>query len=247
VGRGVPDTSLGWTPDPVAGYQPAPSVGAHSHSALTDISAAIPSGTIWMWYGLSSNVPTGWAICDGTNGTPNLKGRVPVGVDAADTDFDVLGEIGGAKTVALSIANLASHNHTQDSHNHTQNSHGHTQDSHGHTQDSHGHTQNAHNHGRGTIMTGSTPNNPGQYIASGTPPTVFYSNNGSGYTNDEAGTSWDAAITQSNTATNQGSTATNQGTTATNQGTTATNQTTGSGTAHSNLQPYCALHFIMKL
>lgn len=38
-------------------------------------------------------------------------GRVPVGIDATQTEFDTAGETGGAKTHALSIAELATHNH----------------------------------------------------------------------------------------------------------------------------------------
>ncbi len=36
-------------------------------------------GTIKFWYGEAQNVPTGWAICDGTNGTPDLRDLVIVG------------------------------------------------------------------------------------------------------------------------------------------------------------------------
>lgn len=84
--------------------------------------------------------PNGWMLCDGTAlsrtgfaalyaligttyGTgdgsttfnlPNLKGRVPVGRDAAQTEFDVLGETGGAKTHTMSVAEMPSHLHTAD-------------------------------------------------------------------------------------------------------------------------------------
>jgi hypothetical protein len=42
----------------------------------------IPSGVIAMWAGLVANIPSGWNLCDGTNGTPDLtdrfiKGGVP--------------------------------------------------------------------------------------------------------------------------------------------------------------------------
>tara|TARA_B100001287_G_scaffold264684_1_gene256803 strand:+ start:3381 stop:4262 length:882 start_codon:yes stop_codon:yes gene_type:complete len=39
-------------------------------------------------------------------------GRVPVGIDSSDTDFDVAGETGGAKTHTLSLSELPSHTHT---------------------------------------------------------------------------------------------------------------------------------------
>src|SRR3990172_5507683 len=66
-------------------------------------------------------------------------GRVLVGLDSGDADFDTVEETGGAKTVTLDATMIPAHTHTQ-------NAHTHTQDSHNHTQDAHTHTQNAHNH-----------------------------------------------------------------------------------------------------
>ena len=39
-------------------------------------------------------------------------GRVPVGIDSSDTDFDVAEETGGAKTHTLTVSELPSHTHT---------------------------------------------------------------------------------------------------------------------------------------
>ena len=42
----------------------------------------IPSGVIVAWSGLLANVPNGWALCNGENGTPNLLDRFIVGASA---------------------------------------------------------------------------------------------------------------------------------------------------------------------
>lgn len=46
-------------------------------------------------------------------------GRVPVGVDAGDADFDTVKETGGAKTVTLTEAQLPAHTHTVTDPGHT--------------------------------------------------------------------------------------------------------------------------------
>ena len=98
-----------------------------------------PVGEIAMWS--TNTAPTGWLLCDGTPasrstysalhtlmqaagypygagdgsttfGIPNLKGKVPVGRDASQTEFDTLGETGGSKTSALTSNNLPAHSHS---------------------------------------------------------------------------------------------------------------------------------------
>lgn len=50
-----------------------------------EVLAAVPRGIILHWYATSGAVPTGWAICDGSNGTPDLRQRFVMGVsDMAD-------------------------------------------------------------------------------------------------------------------------------------------------------------------
>ena len=53
----------------------------------------IPSGLIAMWHGTIANIPSGWVICDGNNGTPNLLAKFVEGVATATTDP---GATGGA-------------------------------------------------------------------------------------------------------------------------------------------------------
>ncbi len=71
--------------------------------------ASLPSGVIVMWSGAIANIPSGWALCDGTNGTPNLLDRFVASVPNAVTNP---GATGGANTYTLSAAQLPSHTHT---------------------------------------------------------------------------------------------------------------------------------------
>lgn len=44
--------------------------------------ALVPTGGIIMWHGTIATIPTGWALCDGTNGTPDLRNVFIVGANA---------------------------------------------------------------------------------------------------------------------------------------------------------------------
>lgn len=68
----------------------------------------VPQGGIIMWSGSANNVPTGWYLCDGTNGTPNLQDRFIVG---AGNNYNS-GDTGGADNVTLTQAQLPSHTHS---------------------------------------------------------------------------------------------------------------------------------------
>ena len=93
---------------------------------------SVPVGAIFSYP--SNNLPIGYLLCDGslisrteylglfnvigttynletdTDDTkfrlPNLKGRVPVGLDSKDTDFSTIGKTGGEKTHKLTIEEL---------------------------------------------------------------------------------------------------------------------------------------------
>jgi microcystin-dependent protein len=47
------------------------------------------------------------------------QGKVMVGINAAETEFDTVEETGGEKTHALTSTEMPSHTHTQDAHTHT--------------------------------------------------------------------------------------------------------------------------------
>ena len=53
-----------------------------------------PSGAILLWAGTLANIPNGWALCDGTNGTPDLRDKFVKGAAAAANP----GTTGGATT-----------------------------------------------------------------------------------------------------------------------------------------------------
>ena len=65
----------------------------------------MPVGMIVMWSG--SSVPTGWALCDGTNGTPDLRDRFIVGSGSGYS----IGDKGGASYVTLTTAQMPIHSH----------------------------------------------------------------------------------------------------------------------------------------
>lgn len=56
--------------------------------------------------GIGINERIGWALLDGQGGRPDSRGRVTVGINTADTDFDIPGKTGGNKTQLIQKANL---------------------------------------------------------------------------------------------------------------------------------------------
>jgi hypothetical protein len=73
--------------------------------------AHVPAGAIIIWYGNSGNVPAGWVICDGNNGTPNLSGRFIVcSGNNSETNYTP-GQSSGQDKYAFSIQEMPVHNH----------------------------------------------------------------------------------------------------------------------------------------
>lgn len=69
--------------------------------------SSIPKGTILPWYGKSSDIPDGFALCDGTKGTPDLRNRFLVG---AGSNY-ALGDTGGEDQVFLTWQQIGNHYH----------------------------------------------------------------------------------------------------------------------------------------
>lgn len=67
------------------------------------IRRGIPQGGIIMWSGIVADIPDSWALCDGTDGTPDLRNRFIVGA-GDDYNPDETGgstTAGGGGTIAL--------------------------------------------------------------------------------------------------------------------------------------------------
>lgn len=73
----------------------------------TNGNGIIPVGGIIMWSGAIKNIPAGWALCDGTQGTPDLQDKFIVG---AGNTYNV-GTTGGVERVSLTVDQLPEHSH----------------------------------------------------------------------------------------------------------------------------------------
>ena len=78
----------------------------------TAVNTAMPTGGIIMWSGTIATIPAGWALCDGTNGTPNLTGKFIVHADSDSSGTYAVGATGGANDVTLATSELPAHSHT---------------------------------------------------------------------------------------------------------------------------------------
>ncbi len=84
----------------------------------------IPRGAIMMWSG--NTAPSGWALCDGENGTPDLRERFVLGAGGSVNK----GSVGGNSSITipahvhatgdhvLTVEEMPSHTHIQNPHNH---------------------------------------------------------------------------------------------------------------------------------
>jgi microcystin-dependent protein len=59
----------------------------------------IPSGCIVMWSGSVASIPSGWLLCNGSSGTPDLRNRFVVG---AGSTYSVAGTGGSADAIVVS-------------------------------------------------------------------------------------------------------------------------------------------------
>lgn len=72
-------------------------------------SGTIPVGGIIMWSGSIATIPTGWSLCNGENGTPNLRDKFIVGA-TSDGDSNYPG-IGVGNTGGSADSVVVNHTH----------------------------------------------------------------------------------------------------------------------------------------
>lgn len=186
----------------------------------------VPTGMIAMWSGSIANIPAGWALCNGTNGTPNLQNRFVVG--AGDTY--AVGTIGGVNAVTLDETQIPSHTHTigaNGGHSHTASTN--TTGSHSHS----GSTNTTGNHrhyqlGNGTGRGGVGTNNKDMVLYNG--GNTGYAGNHSHSLSINSGGSHSHTVTVNSVGDH-----------------THSITSTGGGLSHENRPPYYALAYIMKL
>jgi hypothetical protein len=85
--------------------------------AQASLANVIPSGVIVMWSGSTASIPAGWALCNGSSGTPDLRDRFIVGAGSSYNP----GSTGGASTHthtvtvnshALTLSQIPQHFHS---------------------------------------------------------------------------------------------------------------------------------------
>lgn len=213
-------------------------------------SITLPAGMVAPYAGGSA--PTGWLLADGsavsrstyadlfaaigtsygagdgstTFNLPNLKGKLPVGRDAAQSEFDTLGETGGEKTHVLTTAELPSHAHSIN-HDHGAVSTGGQSASHTHTGGTD--TQGAHSHSalatpRSIYAAGGS--SAGMYALDYNTPTNTSGAHAHNVTTNAASNDHSHVVDLPNFTGSSGN--------------------IGSGSAHNNLQPYVVMNYIIK-
>lgn len=227
---------------------PTASYGTNTTQVATTafVQAAIPSGVILLWSGSVASIPSGWALCNGSSGTPDLRNRFVVG---AGSTYAV-GDTGGSATSTLTSSELPAHTHSLSasgttsgqSAGHTHTFSGTTSSMSANASHTHGVSDPGHQHLQGPYnarpTTGAdaiygtndpTPNVGNQLTVANTTGISINSAN-IDHTHNFSGTTSAVSGDHTHTVT-----------------VTGTSGSTGSGASFTNLPPYYALAYIMRL
>lgn len=91
-----------------------------TNTVFSIVARIFPSGIIVKWSGSVATIPEGYALCDGNNGTPDLRGLMILGAGGAfnpnTTGGSLLTALGGAATfnsagTAITVAQMPVHAH----------------------------------------------------------------------------------------------------------------------------------------
>jgi Collagen triple helix repeat (20 copies) len=105
--------------DGLPGPQGPPGLqGLQGEQRLPGPAGAVAPGMIVMWSGPRADIPEGWALCDGTNGTPDLRDRFilsvgdgeEAGVTGGSADYTPAGTV-SAPAITGTTADESSHSH----------------------------------------------------------------------------------------------------------------------------------------
>ena len=117
----VPDGSMNINaPDGNINLEANENITIRANNSAIDLSAdnvygGIPIGGIILWSGKnnvsSPDLPDGWQVCDGTNNTPDLRGRFVVGYSSS-APFNEIDASGGEKEHTLTVDEMPSHGHS---------------------------------------------------------------------------------------------------------------------------------------
>lgn len=76
------------------------------------MSSAIFIDEVRMFAGNVENIPFGWYLCNGSNGTRDLRKQFIAGLDPSDPEYATIGTTGGSNSVVLNANQIPAHSHT---------------------------------------------------------------------------------------------------------------------------------------